>query len=688
MIIKYREYRLLKLLAGMNDYVSISSLSERLHVTTRTVYSVIESSNQLLQGWKLDDILNIRGKGYYLIDDEKADVIKHLSEAINHGNVELSSQARLIDLALTFLLAKRPLSLPKVIDQYQITKSTANADIRKLQQYVQEFSVTIDKLPNNQFELAGKELDIRKLALSLVEAERETTELLPRKGLDNQNDIRMVLIQLEEITGRYLTDYEFENFQNLLLISLRRISNGHMIREDENESSNSEKQFLPLQTFFSKFISDSDTVEREYQFAMKVYGTRQLIKASELSNNESELIDIARAVVHRFEILSGVQIDKKSDLLNQLMIHLLATQNRVHYGMQFSNPASKKIKTQYPDMFILTQAAIQPFEKYWGKKLNDDEIGLIALYFGSEVESIDNTKRSQKPVKIVIVCGSGLGTSRMLQNKLHSIFSNIISSVMTRRNYQRLNKINADLVISTIPIEKKGVAIQYVRTDLPQDDIESLTNILSLQGSNSQASPQVESEQLIDIISQYASIKNFQGLSDALQNFLKLNNKVSIENEEGYDLSNILPVQNIEFKQRADSWQTAVDMSTGVMVAHDAISGEYAESVIQQINKYGPYMVVAPGVMLVHAKASDLDKRQYPQPVMSLIRFADPVVFEDDVTATLIFALYSPSPRMHLNALAQLTELLSNSTSRQKLFEAQTASEIFSLFLQQAGIKF
>lgn len=111
----------------------------------------------------------------------------------------------------------------------------------------------------------------------------------------------------------------------------------------------------------------------------------------------------------------------------------------------------------------------------------EDDIGYIALHIAAAIERKIENISSQK--KVLIVCGQGLSSSRLLEAIIKKNFSQRIQIVDTISfaSYQLEKNISADFIISTIPLSstftpviqfdfmesKKG--IQEIRNLLEQD---------------------------------------------------------------------------------------------------------------------------------------------------------------------------------------------------------------------------
>ena len=55
------------------------------------------------------------------------------------------------------------------------------------------------------------------------------------------------------------------------------------------------------------------------------------------------------------------------------------------------------------------------------------------------------------------------------------------------------------------------------------------------------------------------------------------------------------------FVEKVDSWQDAIRQSYAPLLKDNTVENEYVEAVIECVNKYGPYIVIVPGIAMPHS---------------------------------------------------------------------------------------
>ena len=142
-------------------------------------------------------------------------------------------------------------------------------------------------------------------------------------------------------------------------------------------------------------------------------------------------------------------------------------------------------------------------------------------------------------------------------------------------------------------------------------------------------------------------------------------------------LSDLLSPAAVRIGATAADWRQAVRIAGDALVASGATSDGYTDEMIRTVESLGPYIVIAPGVALAHARPSPAVLR----PGISLVTLATPVPFghRQNDPVRLVIGLAAPDDEGHVNALATLAEFLSDDDRRDALLRATDAGAVRSL---------
>jgi len=127
------------------------------------------------------------------------------------------------------------------------------------------------------------------------------------------------------------------------------------------------------------------------------------------------------------------------------------------------------------------------------------------------------------------------------------------------------------------------------------------------------------------------------------------------------------------------SWQEAVDRAGGLLLKSGLILPGYIEAMKNAIYDMGPYMVIAPGIVLLHARPEE----GVIKTCLALITLAQPVNFghSENDPVDLVFAMGAVDKDAHLLALQQLAEMLGDPTKVSHIRAAGSGEELFSLLV-------
>jgi PTS system ascorbate-specific IIA component len=95
---------------------------------------------------------------------------------------------------------------------------------------------------------------------------------------------------------------------------------------------------------------------------------------------------------------------------------------------------------------------------------------------------------------------------------------------------------------------------------------------------------------------------------------------------------------------------------------------------VATVEQLGPYIVIAPGIALAHARPSPAVRRA----AISLVTLLEPVAFghRENDPVRLVIGLAAIDEERHITALSTLAEFLSDEGRRERLIGATGAAEV------------
>lgn len=109
-------------------------------------------------------------------------------------------------------------------------------------------------------------------------------------------------------------------------------------------------------------------------------------------------------------------------------------------------------------------------------------------------------------------------------------------------------------------------------------------------------------------------------------------------------------------RQPATDWRDAVHLACAPLLEADAITDDYPRRCIEMVEEHGPYIVLAPGIALAHARPED----GVLHLGVAAITLTAPVDFDhpDNDPVDLVFAFGSPDSDQHVGLLSSLARHL------------------------------
>lgn len=138
-----------------------------------------------------------------------------------------------------------------------------------------------------------------------------------------------------------------------------------------------------------------------------------------------------------------------------------------------------------------------------------------------------------------------------------------------------------------------------------------------------------------------------------------------------------LPLDAITIGATATDWRAAVTLAGDALHASGATTAGYTARMIQVIDEFGAYIVIAPGLALAHARPGP----DVVRAGLAVVTLAEPVVFghphNDPVSVVLGLAVASSDE--HVASVAALANVFNDSAVIPALAAAASPAEVVAL---------
>ena len=144
-------------------------------------------------------------------------------------------------------------------------------------------------------------------------------------------------------------------------------------------------------------------------------------------------------------------------------------------------------------------------------------------------------------------------------------------------------------------------------------------------------------------------------------------------------LKEFVTTGHYKFADHASDWKEAIRMSCESLEADGTVDPNYKEEIVSCVDKYGPYIIIAPNIALPHSQegATGVNKT-----AIGFMKLEQPVSFDPEdpeKDAQLFFTLASCDHNQHLENMMRLSEMLMNEDLVKGLENAKSPEDLLEL---------
>lgn len=132
--------------------------------------------------------------------------------------------------------------------------------------------------------------------------------------------------------------------------------------------------------------------------------------------------------------------------------------------------------------------------------------------------------------------------------------------------------------------------------------------------------------------------------------------------------------ESVVLQATARDWREAVELSGAALQAAGAARPGYAAEMVRMIEEHGPYIVVAPGLALAHARPGP----EVLSDGLAVVTLAEPVEFGHPYNdpVRVVLGVSAASNESHLQLVAGLANIFNDTDAVDRLAGAASADEV------------
>lgn len=646
MSLSNRNRQILELLMNRTDDITAGEIAAEINVSTRTVHRELSELETILAAYGLT-LQKKSGKGIHLqAEPEKLEAFRRLLYGMT--DIEFSAEDRKIMILCTLLQEDEPVKLFTLSHDLGVTVPTITHDLDELDSWVQKSDLILVRKRGYGVGLSGSEANKRRMIAQLAKNGLDEADLFG-KHVNSQSPVTQRLLELigkENFTkveaalwlaeDEGLSELSEQDYTNLLIhisITIARIQQGRQIElHSEPYSLRPNKLLTHTIEQLSKVIPIEITTPEIFYIA-DLLEPKSLKHPNELlPTEELSYMEIVWKLIRYMESSIAVRFSDDRSLREGLLSHLESALRRLQAGATIRNPLLSQIKKDYEALFDAIRRAVD--KTITEIAVPDEEIGFLVMHFGA---SIERQKQFRRNVKAILVCTSGIGTSKMLAVRLTKELPQIdIIGHASWFEAARIPEKEYDLIISTVdlPLDED----QYLKLSplLTKEEAERLRLFIQNVTLQKEAGERSESLQDTDSTNRLHRIQHY------------INEIVSIIDQ--------FTVYNIE--QSFHSLRETLEVICGY-VKHSGVIDDVEPIVnlLLERERLSSQVIPDTGLALFHIRSEQVKK-----PSFTLFRLKEDLLLDQgmgsDVKHLLLMLGPKELPKESLEVLSEISSFL------------------------------
>lgn len=657
---------------------SIDELSRFFNVSSRTIRNDIDDINYILTKLSITKIASKRGQlNFSLNFKEKESLSQYLKIS---SDVFLDPKERQLDIIISFLKEPHKVRIYEEQEKLHISKSTMDKDMRQVREFLTKYSLTLDTQQGAKIE--GAERNIRTMIQQLIVQNVDILKLVENKNFEGSGKYQTVIEYLNpkvlkktnQASKRLIFGGRYEGVSAreaqlsvLMAIWVRRVQEKQYLEESFNSNliigPRIQKILNDLQKKFELKVPQN---EKSYiAFILKTFLGEKEIRLDKW--NESELLTL-RLIAYMSDT-EKINYHDSEKLYEQLSVHIAAFLQRQENHIEVFNPLTDMLKTSYTTIY---QDVSTFFENKYSGTVSEGELAYITVYFSTYYEE---SIKENNYYRIAVLCNYGEATGQLLAANISRNMNIEVVAVLGIQDINSLKKLNIDFVVKTID-EPTGPIPSIKMSPLPEKrDYQELRNFIDKTNIKNHAllikhATSVGGNLFKDVISLIESQTQRRVSSYVVDKLIKVFTKYHIEIKEREVkpmLQDLLTDDKILIHVKVNDWREAIERASEPLLANKSINAKYVTAMENSVEKFGPYIVIGPGIALAHARPEDgvakLD--------VSVASLAKPVEFGNEANdpVKIIFVLSAIDSYSHLNILKAIVNLINKPNKIDELFE-------------------
>ncbi|WP_017686855.1 BglG family transcription antiterminator [Paenibacillus sp. PAMC 26794] len=501
MSITKRQREIVEFLLEHPHEVTAGEIAVEVKVSTRTVHRELQMIEQWLEplGMRLE---KKSGTGIR-IDASSNDLAILRQQLEGKEYVEFTPEERKLFMLCILLDEPEPVKLLALASDLKVTVSTVTTDLDDLESRIRQAGLKLVRRRGYGVKINGSETihrtAIAALALEFLDESdlfgrqpEQGGSIVNQKLLDmiGHGDVLTVENALWQPDIEWLENIPERQYMKLLIqlsVAVVRIRKGFGIgrispRENTGDAVAEQDQMKVPPYMASRLCGVLSTQlgltfspDEQAYFHRLLVETEQRIHSSRLLPiDDLILLDRVHSLIDQMQARTHYVFHEDRLLREGLLGHMQPVMERIEGQQMIRNPLLQQIRKDYDSLFEDVKKSVG--QAWPGTDVPDEEIGFLVMHFGASIERLRALKRE---IRAIIVCTSGIGSSRMLSSRLSKEIPEIrIMDSVSWYEAARIPTDQYDLVLSTVDLPMDEHQYYKVSPLLTAEESERLRHFI------------------------------------------------------------------------------------------------------------------------------------------------------------------------------------------------------------------
>lgn len=504
MSITKRQREIVEFLLEHPHEVTAGEIAVEVKVSTRTVHRELLMIEQWLEplGMRLE-----KKSGTGIRIDSGSDDLSALRQKLE-GNeyVEFTPEERKLFMLCILLDEAEPVKLLALASDLKVTVSTVTTDLDDLESRIRQAGLKLVRRRGYGVKITGSEAIHRRAIAALALEVLDESDLFGRQpeqggSVVNQKLLSMIghsdVLTIENALWQpdieWLEKIPERQYMKLLIqlsaavvrirkgFNIERSSSGIRTIAGTGTVAEQQEERVPvfmasrLCSVLSSQLGVGFSDEEQAYFHQLLTETEQQIHSSRLLPiDDLILMDRVHSLTDQMQERTGYAFQEDRLLREGLIAHMVPVMERLEGHQMIRNPLLQQIRKDYDTLFEQVKRSV--LHAWPGAEVPDEEIGFLVMHFGASIERLRALKQE---IRAIVVCNSGIGSSRMLSSRLSKEFPEIqIIDSVSWYEAARMPTDEYDLVLSTVDLPMEEDQYYKVSPLLTAEESESLRHFI------------------------------------------------------------------------------------------------------------------------------------------------------------------------------------------------------------------